>query len=107
MFGASGLPSSGHCGQSEKLGMMGEGRSAFHFFLLSMLGHQPVEIKGGKLPIKLKLTKGLKYWKGTYNVIGDFMFGINHVAVHMSRYLEQMLFPFLPQPFVQLSDEKG
>ena len=37
--------------------MMGEGRSASHFCSLSVLAHQPVEIKGGKLPIGLKLTK--------------------------------------------------
>jgi hypothetical protein len=78
-FGASGLLSSGRCGRSKKLGMMGEDRSASHFYLLSVLGHQPVEIKGGKLTIKLKSTKWLKYRKGTYNVIGDFMFRIDHI----------------------------
>jgi hypothetical protein len=57
-------------------------------------------MKKGKLPIELKSTKELKYRKGTYNVIGDFIFGVDHVVIHVSRYLEQMLLPFLPPPFV-------
>jgi hypothetical protein len=63
---------------------MGEGRSAFCFCSLSVLGRQPIEVKKGKLLLKLKLTKGLKYQQGTYNVIGYFILGINDALVHMS-----------------------
>ena len=90
----------GCCDRSERLDLVGEGQSASHFCLLSVLGGQPVEIKGGKLPIKLKLTKGLKYREGTYNIIRDFMLRIDHVAVHVSRYPEKMFFPFYPPPSV-------
>jgi hypothetical protein len=79
---------------------MEEDQSASRFYLPSVLGHQPVEVKRGKLPMKLKLTKGLKYRKRTYNVIGDFVFWVDHVAVHVSRYPEQMLLPLFPPTFV-------
>jgi len=79
---------------------MGEGQSVFRFYSPSMLGHQPVEMKKGELLIKLKLTRGLKYRQGTYNVVKYFIFGIDHVVVHVSRYPEQMLLPFFPPIFV-------
>ena len=62
---------------------MGEGRSAFRFCSLSVLDHQPVEVKKVKLSIKLELTKRLKYRQGTCNVIGNFKLGTDHVAVHV------------------------
>jgi len=65
-----------------------------------VLGHQPVEMKDSELPIKLKLTEGLKNRQETYNVIGNFIFRIDHVAVRVSRYSEQMLLPFFPPVFV-------
>jgi len=48
-----------------------------------MLGHQLVEVKKGELPIKLKLMKELEYRQGTYHIIGNFVIGVNHVAVRM------------------------
>jgi hypothetical protein len=45
-FDASGLLGLARCARSERLGLMGEGRSASHFCLLSALGHQPIEVKG-------------------------------------------------------------
>jgi len=65
-----------------------------------VLGHHPVEMKKGELPIKLKLTKGLKYRQGTYNVIRNLIFGVDYDTVHVSRYPEQMLLPFFPTMFV-------
>jgi hypothetical protein len=53
---------------------MEEDQSASRFFLLLALGHQPIEVKRGKLPMKLKLTEGLKCRQGAYNIIGDFIF---------------------------------
>jgi len=79
---------------------MGEVRSASHFCLLLALGHQPVEMKKGELLIKLKLIKGLKYRQGTYNIIGNLIVEVNHVALHVSRYPEQMLLLFFPPLFV-------
>ena len=67
---------------------MEEDQSASRFCSLSVLSHQPVEVKKGKLLIKLELIKGLKYRQGTYNVIGNFILGIDHVAVHVGRYPE-------------------
>ena len=48
----------------------------------------------------IKVNRRLSIRKETYNVIRDFMLEIDHVAVHMSRYLEHMLFPFFLPPFV-------
>ena len=79
---------------------MGGVRSAFRFYSLSVLGHQPVEMKESELPIKLKLTEGLKNRQETYNVIGNFIFGVDHVVVRVSRYSEQMLLPLFPLVFV-------
>ena len=103
--GALGLLDLVHYSRSKRSGLIGGAQSAFRFYSPSVLGHQPVEVEKGELQIGLQLTNGLRYWQGTYNVIRNFIVRVNHAAVSMSWYLEQMLLPFLM--LIQLSNRKS
>ena len=46
-----------------------------------MAGCQPVWKGDSKLPIRLEVTKELKYRLKTYSVIGDLIVGVDHAVV--------------------------
>jgi len=57
--------------------------------------------------MEIKLKKLKHRFEDTYSVIGNFVLGVDHAAIHKSRSAEQMLLPFCPPLLVCLSDEGG
>jgi hypothetical protein len=50
-----------------------------------VLDHWPIKIKKW-VADKIKGKEGIEYRKETYNVIENFMLGVDHVSVYVSRY---------------------
>jgi len=68
---------------------------AAHFYSPIVLGHQPNKMEES-VADEVRNEERTKCWEKAYCVIRDFMLGVDHVPIYMSRCYEQLSYPLLP-----------
>ena len=72
-----------------------------------MVVSQLVKRRESELPIRIKVTKELRYQLETYSVFEDLILGVDHTAVCQSQCVKQVFLLLFPPLLVHLSNEES